>query len=83
MTHPLTDEMIEQITYETRCAPDPGDLVFNFDDMRTAADWQLGRDAEELNQMLYVLELAGKIDEAERMGLLNVFKKSMRPQEES
>ena len=76
--HPLTDKICDQITDEL----DKIERFFGVEDcMRSAADWQLERDAEELNQMLYVFEIAGKIDEADRVGLLKVFKEAMRPQE--
>lgn len=76
MTHPLTDEMC-------------GDIAENLPDynaetcMRAAANWQLDRCTEELNGILSLFQLAGKIDEAGRAGLLNVFKKAMRPQEDN
>lgn len=74
MTHPLTYEIIDQIAQY-----DP-----NLEDMRAAADWQLDKCIEELNQLLYVFELAGAIaNKADRAALLDVFKKAMRPQGES
>ena len=73
MTHPLTDRIC-------------GDIAENLPDynaetcMRSAADWQLEQCTEELNGILSLFQLAGKIDEVERIGLLNVFKEAMRPQ---
>jgi hypothetical protein len=59
----------------------------NFDIMmmtafQAGADRQLDRCTEELNQMLYVFELAGKMEEADRIGLLHVFMEAMRPPED-
>ena len=41
MTHPLTDEMCEQIAPTSQWSGDIGDVVFRHSDMRAAADWQL------------------------------------------
>ena len=70
MTHPLTDEICEEITFwRNPC-----------DNMRAAADWQLEECVEELNGVLSLFQLSGKINEAERLSLLNVFRAAMRPQ---
>ena len=78
MTHPLTDEIIGQI--QTRHG---GPRYGCYPDFRAVADWQLEQCIEELNGILSLFQLAGKIDEAGRMGLLNVFKNAMRPQEDN
>ena len=59
----------------------------NFDVMmskafQAGADWQLEQCINELNGVLSLFQLSGKINEAERLSLLNVFKNTMRPQEE-
>ena len=59
----------------------------NFDVMmikafQAGADWQLEQCVEEVNQMLYMFELGGQIDKVERVGLVDVFKKAMRPQQQ-
>ena len=83
--HPLTDKLAEDIAldvYELETAWSGKEIVFTHDDMRRAADWQLERCAEELNEILYYFQLVGKLDEAGRKNLVNIFKESMRPQEE-
>lgn len=83
MTHPLTDHIIEsELTTPTHFVSNSLVGLFTHDDIRSAADWQLDKCTEELNGILSLFQLAGKIDEVERIGLLNVFKNAMRPQEE-
>jgi hypothetical protein len=77
MTHPLTDEMMSKIHGNRPGYSNP----YDEDDMRAAADWQLEQCINELNGALSLFELSGKINEAERLSLLNVFKNAMRPQE--
>ena len=75
--HPLTDEICESID------PLPiKRLTTGYGSMRAAADWQLEQCINELNGVLSLFQLSGKINEAERLSLLNVFKNTMRPQEE-
>lgn len=76
MNHPLTDEVFGEIRPTVN---EPGDGVIAY--MRAAADWQLEECIEELNALLYILEISGKIKEAESLEILNVFKRNMRPQE--
>jgi hypothetical protein len=77
MTHPLTDEMMSKIHGNRPGYSNP----YDEDDMRAAADWQLEECINELNGVLSLFQLSGKINEAERLSLLNVFKNAMRPQE--
>ena len=91
--HPLTDEIcadilpkrslglcnLSEIHLNTRVLGE----VRHCNDMRAAADWQLEQCINELNGVLSLFQLSGKITEAERLSLLNVFKNAMRPQEES
>ena len=82
MTHPLTDEMCEELScFYLSNFGDTGEGIVQ--DMRAAADWQLEQCINELNGVLSLFQLSGKINEAERLSLLNVFKNAMRPQEES
>ena len=74
MTHPLTDDHICEIF--NRGLPSMND------DMRAAADWQLEQCINELNGVLSLFQLSGKINKAERLSLLNVFENAMRPQED-
>lgn len=78
MTHPLTDEIIESICQSSFASKNE---IWS-QSLRAAADWQLEQCIEELNGILSLFQLAGKVDEAERMGLLNVFKNAMRPQQQ-
>ena len=39
MTHPLTDDLAEDIAPDAQWAGDIGDTVFRHSDMRKAADW--------------------------------------------
>ena len=75
MTHPLTDDIIEEISvsYLKNCEGVKSN-------MRSAADWQLEQCINELNGVLSLFQLSGKINKAERLSLLNVFKDAMRPQ---
>jgi len=41
--HPLTDEIMERIALNAHWSGDTGDVVFRWDDMRAAADWQLAQ----------------------------------------
>ena len=41
MNHPLTDEIMERIAINAHWSGDTGDVVFRWDDMRAAANWQL------------------------------------------
>ena len=41
--HPLTDEIMERIALNSHWSGDTGDVVFRWDDMRAAADWQLAQ----------------------------------------
>lgn len=88
MTHPLTDEIIEQ-NFTPECGYVESDSIlgvsevnhgFNSDDLRAAADWQFERDAEYwtivLNRMRILHPRAAD-------SLIEEFKKAMRPQEES
>ena len=76
MAHPLTDEMIEQISQFEPDLTDP--LRFNRShDMRAAADWQLERDAEFFKKIL-VDSLRIPTATAELMA--QDFKEAMRPQ---
>ena len=79
MTHPLTDEMCTEIQMKFHACPDN----WHYEDMRAAADWQLEECIEELNALLYILELAGKIEEADSLEMLNVFKRNLRPLEDN
>jgi hypothetical protein len=85
--HPLTDDIIESIALDAQWAGDIGDTVFRHSDMRAAydkgADWQLEECINELNGVLSLFQLSGKINEAERLSLLNVFKNAMRLQEDN
>ena len=74
MTHPLTDEMCDELFSWNK--------LYDNDVARAAADWQLEQCINELNGVLSLFQLSGKINEAERLSLLNVFKNTMRPQEE-
>ena len=79
MTHPLSDEMCEQIA-------DTTDRLFTSieqKNMRAAADWQLEQCIEKVSQMLDVLELYGNIEKETSAELKKVFKKEMRPQEDN
>ena len=83
MTHPLTDDLAEDIAPDAQWAGDIGDTVFRHSDMRKAADWQLEQCVHELNGILSLFQLSGKINKKERLSLLNVFKNAMRPQEDN
>lgn len=76
MTHPLTDELIEDLA---QFEPDLNVfLKFNRSyDMRAAADWQLERDVEFFKKIL-VDSLRISTDTAALMA--QEFKKAMRPQ---
>ena len=79
MTHPLTDEICEGLANtEDRPFTD-----IEMDNMRAAADWQLDQAIEWLkyNADVYMYEAHDGpcFDED---GLLDGFKKAMRPQEE-
>jgi hypothetical protein len=50
--HPLTDEMCEVIATENQWSGDIGDVVYLYDDMRVAADWQLEQVIEWLQENL-------------------------------
>ena len=71
MTHPLTDEMIENIAPDAQWAGDIGDTVFRHNDMRAAADWQL-------EQVIKFMK------EHEKMfggsGMIFILEDAMRPQ---
>lgn len=80
MTHPLTDEMIEEIGWYD---PDP-------DDMRAAADWQLEQVIKWLYDNLYWVEedgslryLSGEMVSIDHHQIIDDLKAAMRPQEES
>jgi hypothetical protein len=69
MTHPLTDEICEEITFwRNPC-----------DNMRNAADWQLERDAEFFKKIL-VDSL--RISTSTAALMAQEFKKAMRPQQQ-
>ena len=70
MTHPLTDDIIEDLRYRS----DDMD-----DDMRTAADWQLKQCEDEVSRILALMVLSKKINREESIGLLETFKSHMRP----
>ena len=80
MTHPLTDEMIEQI------APLPikrlceGERYFATEAARWSADWQLERDAEYFAQ--YLVKHFGLAPEVAELRA-EWFKEAMRPQEDN
>ena len=50
MNHPLTDEMCEE--FRKRSSDSWEDGIFNCDEMRSAADWQLERCIEWLKDEL-------------------------------
>ena len=79
MSHPLTYEMMEKIHGNRPGYSNPFDEA----DMRAAADWQLEECVKEVDQMLLVLQVSDVINEPCRLGLLDGFKRYMRPQEES
>ena len=79
MTHPLTDETIENIAPSAQWAGDIGDTVFRHDDMRAAADWQLEQVIEWIKQgHLYDLEY-----HTHCLDMITDLKKAMRPQEDN
>ena len=70
MTHPLTDDIIEDLRYRS----DDMD-----DDMRAAADWQLKYCTSHVTDMLFNLTCDGHITDKQLYKLLAKFKKAMRP----
>ena len=70
MTHPLTDEICEEITFwRNPC-----------DNMRVAADWQLERDAEYFAE--YLTRVFGVAPEVAEIRA-EWFKEAMRSQEDN
>lgn len=70
MNHPLTDELIVELI---------GDRYYDEDDMRTAADWQLERDAEYFAQ--YLVKHFGVSPKVAELSA-ECFKEEMRPQQQ-
>ena len=79
--HPLTDSKALSL-FSFKELMDGSQSITIEDAMRKAADWQLEECVEEVLGMLTTLELGGKITEEESNGLLAVFTKSMRPQQQ-
>jgi len=83
MTHPLTDEILEQFGMPDDLCVE-GERVFFDDDMRAAADWQLEQVIKWFKEStshyggdcLYLYHL--DLDE----GIENVLRKAMRPTQE-
>ena len=76
MTHPLTDEMIEEIAQFEPDLTEP--LRLNrAHDMRAAADWQFEQDAEYFAQ--YLIKIFGMGSEVAEVRV-EWFKEEMRPQ---
>ena len=79
MTHPLTDETIENIAPSAQWAGDIGDTVFRHDDMRAAADWQLEQVIDWLKECpSYDLETYAGLGR-----MIQDLKTAMRPQEDN
>ncbi len=75
MTHPLTDEICDQIQDSVHpCDPE---------NMRTAADWQLEQVIDWLKNcnMNHSLSYDGEY-RSDRYLVINAFREAMRPQEE-
>jgi hypothetical protein len=83
--HPLTDEIMERIAINAHWSGDTGDVVFRWDDMRAAADWQLDQDQKNLEDFLEEFSYRGHGAEAilELRSFVNNFKSYMRPQEDN
>ena len=81
MTHPLTDKIISNQLGRYDGIND--EIVYDEDDIRAAADWQLEKCDDELGNILHCLALAGKITEEERIQIYVLFKEAMRPQEDN
>ena len=88
MTHPLTDDLAENIAPVAQWAGDIGDTVFRHSDMRRAADWQLEQVIEWLRSMdensyLFSYNYSwGSDPQLDKNELIADLKKAMRPQEE-
>ena len=79
MTHPLTDDLAEDIAPDAQWAGDIGDTVFRHSDMRSAADWQLEQVIEWIKQgHLYDLQY-----HTDCLDMISDLKKAMRPQEDN
>ena len=59
MTHPLTDDLAEDIAPDAQWAGDIGDTVFRHSDMRKAADWQLKQVKKKVKSNLKVWRRSG------------------------
>ena len=77
MTHPLTDKIISNQFGRYDGIDD--EMVYDEDDMRSAADWQLKKCDDELGNILHCLAIAGKITGEERIQLYVLFKEAIRP----
>lgn len=79
MTHPLTDEILEDLE-KSLTSSVLGQLVLPSDSelARAASDWQLEQDAEEWKIILNRLEMIPPHDVD---SIIEDFKQAMRPQE--
>ena len=66
--HPLTDELAVDIVQDATWSSDIGEVVFIYEDMRAAADWQLEQ----------VIKFIAKEDPE----YADCIKKAMRPQQQ-
>ena len=92
MTHPLTDDIAENIASTEFQSPfGIGELVFTYNDMRSAADWQLEQVIEWLRENLYYIQEDGLVryvygDDFATIAsheVITDIKKAMRPQEDN
>jgi hypothetical protein len=76
--HPLTDEIMERIAINAHWSGDTGDVVFRWDDMRAAADWQLEQVIEWIKECPnYDLDF-----HSECQRIIADLKRAMRPQQQ-
>ena len=75
--HPLTDELAKSIAPNWEWAMDVGEeIVFTYDDMRAAADWQLEQVIKWLEETEYDQYIHDEIIYASDL------RKAMRPQQQ-
>lgn len=83
---PLTDEICEVIATGNQWSGDIGDVIFRHEDMRAAADWQLGEVLNwlksELGRGCYLSPLGYDGHEVDVDYVLEDLKEAMRPQDQ-